>query len=111
MLACHAGGRGFESRPLRQLSKRPQVNDLWAFFFTRLDTRLDPSHASCALPDPEPVRAVLFPPTRPPRPVGSAGRTGHQASHGHARSEEHTSALQSLLRIAYADFCMKNKKN
>src|SRR3546814_11634181 len=22
MLACHAGGRGFESRPLRQLSKR-----------------------------------------------------------------------------------------
>src|SRR3546814_9932914 len=25
-----------------------------------------------------------------------------------ARSEEHTSELQSLLRISYADFCLKN---
>src|SRR3546814_8914690 len=27
------------------------------------------------------------------------------------RSEEHTSELQSLLRISYAVFCLKNKKN
>src|SRR3546814_9892743 len=27
-----------------------------------------------------------------------------------ARSEEHTSELQSLLRISYAVFCLKNKK-
>src|SRR3546814_10707193 len=27
-----------------------------------------------------------------------------------ARSEEHTSELQSLMRISYADFCLKNKK-
>src|SRR3546814_8277592 len=27
------------------------------------------------------------------------------------RSEEHTSELQSLMRISYADFCMKKKKN
>src|SRR3546814_8747196 len=27
-----------------------------------------------------------------------------------ARSEEHTSALQSLMRISYADFCLKNQK-
>src|SRR3546814_5812854 len=26
------------------------------------------------------------------------------------RSEEHTSALQSLMRISYAVFCLKNKK-
>src|SRR3546814_5147773 len=26
------------------------------------------------------------------------------------RSEEHTSELQSLMRISYAVFCMKNKK-
>src|SRR3546814_8726262 len=26
------------------------------------------------------------------------------------RSEEHTSALQSLLRLSYAVFCLKNKK-
>src|SRR3546814_8229956 len=27
-----------------------------------------------------------------------------------SRSEEHTSELQSLMRISYADFCMKKKK-
>src|SRR3546814_4917346 len=28
-----------------------------------------------------------------------------------ARSEEHTSELQSLMRISYAVFCLKQKKN
>src|SRR3546814_1066514 len=30
---------------------------------------------------------------------------------GSARSEEHTSELQSLMRISYAVFCLKTKKN
>src|SRR3546814_4227815 len=29
---------------------------------------------------------------------------------GHRRSEEHTSELQSLMRISYAVFCLKKKK-
>src|SRR3546814_947089 len=29
----------------------------------------------------------------------------------YGRSEEHTSELQSLMRIAYAVFCLKKKKN
>src|SRR3546814_1817776 len=29
---------------------------------------------------------------------------------GHFRSEEHTSELQSLMRISYAVFCLKKKK-
>src|SRR3546814_7329972 len=29
----------------------------------------------------------------------------------HTRSEEHTSELQSLMRISYAVFCLKKKKN
>src|SRR3546814_9670661 len=29
----------------------------------------------------------------------------------HARSEEHTSELQSLMRISYAVFCLKKKTN
>src|SRR3546814_9788607 len=70
-----------------------------------------------------------------PRPVGSAeghlrhrhARRGHQRAdpHGAAhrplevrrhphppphRSEEHTSELQSLMRISYAVFCLKKKK-
>src|SRR3546814_10229941 len=31
-------------------------------------------------------------------------------SGGEDRSEEHTSELQSLMRISYADFCLKKKK-
>src|SRR3546814_3142242 len=31
-------------------------------------------------------------------------------SSGATRSEEHTSELQSLMRISYAVFCLKNKK-
>src|SRR3546814_5418918 len=30
---------------------------------------------------------------------------------GHVRSEEHTSELQSLMRISYAVFCLKKKKH
>src|SRR3546814_1617088 len=34
-----------------------------------------------------------------------------RAEHQRARSEEHTSELQSLMRISYAVFCLKKKKN
>src|SRR3546814_7018203 len=53
-----------------------------------------------------------------------AGRRGRSVQKGHAlgvervrsgarqgRSEEHTSELQSLMRISYAVFCLKKKKN
>src|SRR3546814_9726875 len=40
---------------------------------------------------------------------GHAAR-GHRLSHpGSQRSEEHTSELQSLMRISYAVFCLKKK--
>src|SRR3546814_8295562 len=40
-----------------------------------------------------------------------AQRAHGQAGHAQAaiRSEEHTSELQSLMRISYAVFCLKNK--
>src|SRR3546814_5280418 len=43
-----------------------------------------------------------------------AGRTGAQDTsldYRSARSEEHTSELQSLMRISYAVFCLKKKSN
>src|SRR3546814_5538045 len=51
--------------------------------------------------------------------VRSAGRANDDASSGvmvrwplvGKRSEEHTSELQSLMRISYAVFCLKKKKN
>src|SRR3546814_9248211 len=39
-------------------------------------------------------------------PVAVAERCGRD----HGRSEEHTSELQSLMRISYAVFCLKKKK-
>src|SRR3546814_7979627 len=38
------------------------------------------------------------------------GRRGARAGADAARSEEHTSELQSLMRISYAVFCLKKKK-
>src|SRR3546814_5540449 len=52
--------------------------------------------------------------------IGSEGaRTDHSVRHQNqrnpqcdmVRSEEHTSELQSLMRISYAVFCLKKKKN
>src|SRR3546814_1599612 len=34
----------------------------------------------------------------------------HDVGRRHLRSEEHTSELQSLMRISYAVFCLKKKK-
>src|SRR3546814_9210677 len=54
------------------------------------------------------------------RPSGDGAFYGHHAalhskessaeSRGFSRSEEHTSELQSLMRISYAVFCLKKKK-
>src|SRR3546814_5280368 len=49
---------------------------------------------------------------------GIAAAVGHELEVGaggfaeseHTRSEEHTSELQSLMRISYAVFCLKKKK-
>src|SRR3546814_6385083 len=54
----------------------------------------------------------------PPPVVQAALRDGEghmqrpasvMTGYGAARSEEHTSELQSLMRISYAVFCLKNK--
>src|SRR3546814_9960181 len=51
------------------------------------------------------------------RPQGRGGRRtaggagpGASARAARSRSEEHTSELQSLMRISYAVFCLKKKK-
>src|SRR3546814_2295418 len=46
------------------------------------------------------------------RPSGTlnANSHGHEATE-RIRSEEHTSELQSLMRISYAVFCLKKKQN
>src|SRR3546814_5305839 len=49
--------------------------------------------------------------TLPRRPRADRNRGGEALAgyRGAARSEEHTSELQSLMRISYAVFCLKKK--
>src|SRR3546814_20031507 len=45
------------------------------------------------------------------QPVRHRPRNGREhGGRGQGRSEEHTSELQSLMRISYAVFCLKKKK-
>src|SRR3546814_6786498 len=41
--------------------------------------------------------------------IGHPARHGGEQEQGQERSEEHTSELQSLMRISYAGFCLKKK--
>src|SRR3546814_4299446 len=54
--------------------------------------------------------AAWYKANRIPAPmfVSEAEEAGHDPEE---RSEEHTSELQSLMRISYAVFCVKTKKN
>src|SRR3546814_9721040 len=57
-----------------------------------------PASTNMSSPAPLPV-TVVAPPLRTANIVAAL------------RSEEHTSELQSLMRISYAVFCLKKKKN
>src|SRR3546814_4601862 len=46
-----------------------------------------------------------------PRPILRKGSQDYQIFVRVSRSEEHTSELQSLMRISYAVFCLTNKDN
>src|SRR3546814_3826637 len=43
------------------------------------------------------------------RPLGDIGDVDQRRREERTRSEEHTSELQSLMRISYAVFCLKKK--
>src|SRR3546814_8929511 len=58
-----------------------------------------------------PTRPISWPRARMGGPRRSRPRAGTSSPiSGWARSEEHTSELQSLMRISYAVFCLKKKK-
>src|SRR3546814_4763117 len=60
-----------------------------------------------------PGAAAIAPagPAGDPGGLGAPGNPGRgRRQGGPGRSEEHTSELQSLMRISYAVFCLKKKK-
>src|SRR3546814_1873531 len=73
-------------------------------------TRCRPSEGPDCQPDDQPDPPTDCP-TDHPAPEQSRPDTRHQShSNRTGRSEEHTSELQSLMRISYAVFCLKKKK-
>src|SRR3546814_3477435 len=64
-------------------------------------------------------RQIILPPppralctlARSPSSTGTARKSSTKLVEAGERSEEHTSELQSLMRISYAVFCLKKKNN
>src|SRR3546814_6361369 len=65
---------------------------------------VDSSIAMMPLPGATIARATL---SRSSMLIGDSAMVGTMPGH---RSEEHTSGLQSLMRISYAVFCLKKKR-
>src|SRR3546814_9059529 len=60
---------------------------------------------------PQRLNRCRLSPRHDPRGARKARPTAfREARLGRVRSEEHTSELQSLMRISYAVFCLKKKK-
>src|SRR3546814_2891101 len=59
--------------------------------------------------NPDAARFVTF--LKSPQGAAIFRKWGWMATASGPRSEEHTSELQSLMRISYAVFCLKKKKN
>src|SRR3546814_6798546 len=66
---------------------------------------LSPQHKACAQAVMSAMRAAGM--TARIDAIGNV--VGRYEAAGHERSEEHTSELQSLMRISYAVFCLKKK--
>src|SRR3546814_5793840 len=74
--------------------------------------RRQPDGNAPAFGSTPPLRLARPLPGRLRRPRGPETGSWPSSAHGRrgdARSEEHTSELQSLMRISYAVFCLKKK--
>src|SRR3546814_6958990 len=84
-----------------------------------IDTAISPRYAQPAARQPQLGRNRLYPDLAsalgrfrldPPQSSETLYILDHLARHALHRSEEHTSELQSLMRISYAVFCLKKNK-
>src|SRR3546814_1379942 len=71
----------------------------------RRESRLDENSKSTSQSAPQPTPGAIFMVN-----VNIMRHNGISANLVAGRSEEHTSELQSLMRISYAVFCLKKKK-
>src|SRR3546814_10851180 len=83
----------FTSNPHSTIQKR--------LLCVRFGQNLTRSHTKKILPKAENVTTLV---------AQSRAFAPHKPPNSTLRSEEHTSELQSLMRISYAVFCLKKKK-
>src|SRR3546814_3382961 len=94
-------GQGWIVRKLEALTPRIRDEVLYADLRAILDSHRTNIDRACALLDLRPDSGQDCPPEMRRGPCAHAAR----------RSEEHTSELQSLMRLTYAVFCLKKKKH
>src|SRR3546814_9712576 len=95
------GGGGVDGACLETARYRPVRNGARGVAGGAGDRRGEPARSGAVAADAHGVRQGAG--------GAGAGAVGHARSA--ARSEEHTSELQSLMRNSYAVFCLKKKKN
>src|SRR3546814_5823281 len=76
----------------------------------RSSFQTSPCQSSFRRPDKEAWRPVSPPAPRGRRNLSDRRAYAQKRRRNRNRSEEHTSELQSLMRISYAVFCLKKKK-
>src|SRR3546814_3634727 len=118
---CTVGG----STAAKSASGRTRFGDLppsswWtrltvsaAALATRMPARVDPVKLTISIPGCAAIALPTVGPspcTRLKTPAGTPAASRISAKIVAFRSEEHTSELQSLMRISYAVFCLKKKK-
>src|SRR3546814_3268634 len=86
---------------------------LWFFFFLMIRRPPRSTRTDTLFPYTTLFRSPVSPAERRGASRGAEGGAGREGQGGarrrKARSEEHTSELQSLMRISYAVFCLKKK--
>src|SRR3546814_9853016 len=97
-----------ERRPTRYKSTDTLLPDTTLFRSSAWST-LGELHLSGAFPGADPAAGIEY--LQRAHQAGIASATAHlgQAYLEGRRSEEHTSELQSLMRISYAVFCLTKK--
>src|SRR3546814_2321916 len=103
---CYAGhvGIGIDAK----LAARVRESDLLILLGARFGEMTSSGYSLMRIPNPEQPLVHVYP---DPEELGRVYRPEIAIQAGSAaRSEEHTSELQSLMRISYAVFCLKKKK-
>src|SRR3546814_4696908 len=108
------GSDGIERKPQRQCQVLlGSAKDLSATRRSAPDTDWQPSLACTRAVQQSSIgrkASAAFRPLSPPVFCRRSGRVRRPPPQGwNERSEEHTSELQSLMRISYAVFCLKKK--